>query len=258
MNLTITEKKKKDVFISIFDRLKSCASLVKIVFRNDALYIQGMDKSHICLYDVTLNSSWFNQYTVNETIDICVDTQIFFNVLSTAQEQHTIFLHCDENEPDHFHIDLKTDNTSTTFDKFFKIPLADLELELLTIPSVEYDAEFSIPSKKMNELCSQLFMFGTVINIQCTEEKIDISSSGTMGEMMVNIPIDDLSEYSISEGEVIKLSYSLSYVYKMCLTTKLSGDIQFSISANSPMRIKYDLGEDSVFLFFIAPKVEEE
>ena len=75
--------------------------------------------------------------------------------------------------------------------------------------------------------------------------------------MLVNIPIEDLTEYSIVEGEVINLSYSLSYINKMCLTNKLSNEIQFSISAEYPMKIRYDLGDDSSIVFYIAPKMND-
>ena len=96
------------------------------------------------------------------------------------------------------------------------------------------------------------------MNIQCSEEKISICSKGVCGEMLVNIPIDDLSEYSISEGENINVSYSLNYLAKMCMTTKLSSEIEFGVSAQFPMRIKYDLGEGSQVMFFIAPKIEDD
>ena len=36
---------------------------------------------------------------------------------------------------------------------------------------------------------------------------------------------------------------------------KLSNEIQFSISPDKPMRISYDLGDESSVVFFIAPKV---
>ena len=108
----------------------------------------------------------------------------------------------------------------------------------------------------MNELISQLATFGDVIDIKCSEEKIDLISKGDGGEMLVNIPIDDLSEFSISEDQVIDISYSLNYINKMCMTTKLSSEIEMSISDNMPLRIKYDLGNNSSVMFFLAPKVE--
>jgi proliferating cell nuclear antigen len=171
------------------------------------------------------------------------------------QDDHIIFIYYDNSvDEDTVHIDLISN--SSEFDKFFSLPLADIDMNLLGIPDVEYDAEFSIPSKKICEISSQLLLFGQTMNIKCSEERIDLESSGVSGIMKVNIPIDDLSEFSISEGETIDLQYSLNYIQKMCLTTKLSNEISFSISAEFPMRIKYDLGENSHVIFFIAPKME--
>ena len=75
--------------------------------------------------------------------------------------------------------------------------------------------------------------------------------------MTVNIPIDDLNEFTISEGETLQLSYSLNYIHKMCLTTKLSKDIDISLSNNFPIRLKYDIGDESYVLFYVAPKTND-
>jgi proliferating cell nuclear antigen PCNA len=261
MKLSIVNKAKKDTFISLFQLLKSCASVVSIIFNEDHLYIQGMDKSHVCLFDIKIFSSWFSSYEFDDTDSskICVDTNIFHNVLSINQEHHTIIIHY-EGDAESVNIDLINGTPETKkgdFDKFFKLPLADVDSELLGIPEVDYDAEFSIPAKKICEIASQLLLFGDTINVKCSEEKIDLCSSGVSGEMSVNIPIDDLSEFSISEGETIDLHYSLNYIQKMCLTTKLSSEIEFGISGEFPMRIKYDLGDNSQVIFFIAPKMAD-
>jgi hypothetical protein len=100
--------------------------------------------------------------------------------------------------------------------------------------------------------------FGTDINVKCSEERIDIITNGITGEMLVNIPIEDLTEYSIVEGEIIDLKYSLNYINKMCLTNKLSSEVQFCISAQYPMKIIYDLGDDSSLVFFMAPKISDD
>jgi proliferating cell nuclear antigen len=149
------------------------------------------------------------------------------------------------------------EHTKGEFNKHFKIPLADYEYDEMNIPVVEYDAEFSISSKKICEITSQMLSFGTDLNIKCSEERIDLVTDGIVGEMLVNIPIDDLNEYSIVEGDVIDLKYSLNYIAKMCLTNKLSSEVIFSISADSPMKINYDLGDDSSIVFYIAPKISD-
>jgi proliferating cell nuclear antigen len=143
------------------------------------------------------------------------------------------------------------------FKKSFKMPLADYDYDEMHIPEVDYDAEFSLSSKQISEMFSQLSNFGSDIIIKCSEEDISLNTNGVTGEMRVDIPIDDLTSYSIVEGAEIKLTYSLAYMNKMCITNKLSTDIDFSLSNDRPMKIEYSLGEDSSMVFFIAPKVED-
>ena len=127
----------------------------------------------------------------------------------------------------------------------------------MNIPSTDYDAEFSLSSKQITDMFGQLSNFGSDIIINCTEEDINLNTNGVTGEMRVDIPIEDLSSYSIVEGEEIKLTYSLNYINKMCITNKLSSDIEFSLSNDRPMKISYDLGDDSLMIFYIAPKMNE-
>lgn len=254
MKIVISDKTKKDLFIAIFQILKSCSSQVSVQFSNEKLHIQGMDKSHVCLFDVNIVGSWFNEYNVDEEKNICFDTSVFYTVISTKNEGLDMAIHTDDNDTDNLKIDL-TSSTKGDFSKFFKISLIDYHYEELVITTVEYDAEFSISSKKICDIFSQMSTFGDDIQVKCTEDKIDLVTNGITGEMLVNIPIDDLTEYSIVEDEEINLAYSLTYINKMCLTNKLTNEIQISISKEFPMKIVYDLGNESSLVFYIAPKM---
>lgn len=256
MKLTISDKAKKDNFVSIFGLLKTCSSTVTMIYKKDELYIQGMDKSHVCLFEIKLESSWFNEYESKDDDEfVTVDSHIFFNILSIIEEKQTLCLWSDSG--DQLNIECKSSSDSKgEYNKFFNIPLVDIDSNLLEIPEVEYDVDFSIKAKKMCDITSQLLIFGDIMNIKCNEDEIFIGCKGVNGEMSVNIPIDDLTEYSIAEGETMNVSYSLTYLSKMCMTTKLSSEIEFGVSTEYPMRIKYSLGEGSKFLFFIAPKIE--
>jgi proliferating cell nuclear antigen len=254
MKVVITDKYKKDLFVALFQTLKNCSTLVRVNFLIDKLYIQGMDKSHICLFDVSILKKWFDEYSVDEVNSVCFDTNIFHLIISTKSEGLDIIIHSDTD--DTLNVDLVcVEHSKGDFNKYFKIPLADYEQEEMVIPTVDYDAEFSISAKKICEIVSQMMTFGTDINVKCSEEKINLITNGIAGEMIVNIPIEDLTEYSIIEGEEVNLSYSLNYINKMCLTNKLSNEIQFFISQQYPMKITYDLGDDSFIVFYIAPKI---
>ena len=250
---------KRELFVSLFSVIKNCCNIVNLYFKEDYLYIQSMDKAHVCLFEVTIQKAWFANYERNkgdiETIGI--PTTTFFSILSTSTMNHDIVLHY-EGDPDSLNIDLvlkKPDKSD--FDSFYKIPVVNCDYDLLDIPNTDYDAEFSMNSKKACEIVSRMSLFGESIQFHCNEDRIDIIANGVNGEMKVNIPIDDLNEYAISEGEEIKLGYNLNYLNKMCLTNKLSNNVDFSISNHCPMKIKYDLGEESTLLFFLAPIMED-
>ena len=257
MKITITNKNKKDLFVSLFQVLKNCTTIVNVIFDTDKLYIQGMDKSHVCLFDIKIQKKWFDEYIIEEKTNVSFDTNTFHLIISTKQESHDIIIH--KIDEDNLNIDLVSkEHAKGEFNKYFKISLTDYEYELMNIPEVDYDAEFSISSKKICEIVSQMMTFGSNIKINCSEEKIDLVTNGITGEMLVNIPIDDLTEYSIVEGEEINLSYSLNYINKMCLTNKISNEVNFYISGKYPMKIQYDLGDDSYIIFFIAPKISDD
>uniref|UniRef100_A0A6C0E3B1 Proliferating cell nuclear antigen PCNA C-terminal domain-containing protein n=1 Tax=viral metagenome TaxID=1070528 RepID=A0A6C0E3B1_9ZZZZ len=260
MKLQIQEKSKIDVFVAIFQLLKNCSSVIKLDFFQDKMYIQGMDKSHVCLFNVHICNHWFQSYLYesNECQSIVVDSSSFFTILSRSQENNTIVIYCDDGPADTLNIDMLVIDPSgkSEYNRYFQVPLVDTEQETLEVPDIEYDAEFSLKSKQLFDLAGQLILFGDVINIICSEDGIDLNTSGDHGKMKVSIPIDDLNEFSISEGETIDLSYSLTYLHKMCLTTKLSKDISIGIREDYPISIKYDLGETSYVLFFVAPKMK--
>jgi len=256
MKVIISNKHKKDLFVALFQALKNCSTLVNVNFKKDLLYIQGMDKSHICLFSVNIRKEWFDEYDIEEDTKICIDANIFHMIISNKNDGLNIVIRFETE--DNLNVDLfSAEHSKGEFNKYFKIPLADFDYDELELPDVDYDAEFSIESKKICDIVSQMILFGSDININCSEEKIDLITNGITGEMLVNIPIEDLNEYSIVEGDIININYSLNYIHKMCLTNKLSNEVHFSISAEYPMKISYDLGEESSIVFYIAPKMSD-
>lgn len=259
MRLTLSDKSKIDMLVALFQLYKNCSVIVKLEFIETGLIIQGMDKSHICLFLTDIKHSWFNSYSNLSNIQIILDSSTLLMVLSRIQENQLLVLEYNPNK-ETLDIEVLCNTASTKDDKkdynrFFQLPLIDLDQQTYHIPEVNYDAEFSINAKQFNDLMSQLVLFGDILNVICNEDEIYLESNGENGKMKVEIPIDNLNEFSISEGEKIEISFGLQSLYKMSITTKLSKDIEIGISNEFPIRIKYDLGEDSKSLFFIAPKI---
>lgn len=259
MKLSIENKSKLEMFVALFQLLKNWSSQLNLQFEPDQLYIQTMDKSHICLSNIVIKAAWFSEYFVEEATNIAVDTGSFATMMNYAVKHNKVDIIF--NQADKLFINLLSStsetSSSTNFDHFFELPLMDVEQENLSIPTVDYDVEFSMDSKKFSDLISELMVFGPNLNIVCTEDLLEFNSSGDTGKLKVNIPIDSLNEFAISEGEKLDISYSLAHIGKMCLSSKLSGEIGVGISAEYPMSLKYSLGEQSSVAFFVAPKIAE-
>ena len=286
MRLTIENKSKMEMFVALFQLLKNWGSCLNLHFEKTRLYIQSMDKSHICLSSIHISSNWFSHYEIDNPANISLDSTNFAIMMNYALKHSKMEIKFeDESDPDTIFINLSSSNGSSNnictnntvdvvepkkkgkvtkvkedhnkFDHFFELGLIEVEQDTLNIPEVEYDVDFTMKSDNFSELISELMVFGSNLNIICNEDKVEFNASGDAGKLKVNIPIDDLNEYAIAEGDSLDISYSLTHLGKMCLSTKLGQYVSLSISTEYPMAIKYDLGDNSSVAFYIAPKIAD-
>lgn len=274
MHLTIENKSKQEIFVAIFQLLKNWSSHINMNFETDKLYIQSMDKSHICLADIVLKNTWFTSYDCSTNNKISVDSTQFALLINYALKHDKLELKFeDEADPDKLYINFLNGNATTigegkqkdkknSFDHFFELNLIDVQEDGLEIPEVDYDVDFIIDSKKFVDLLSELNTFGQDLNIKCTEDIIELNAYGESTKLKVNINIDDLNEYGITEGGELNISFSLNHLCKMCCSIKLGSTINVLLSSEYPMSLKYNLGDatmgdDSKIAFYIAPKIAE-
>lgn len=259
MRLTIENKSKLEIFVAIFQLLKNWNSHINIYFESDKLYIQSMDKSHICISEIEIKNKWFSDYDCSKNHKVSVDSANF-NLLMNYALKHDILelKYEEESNIEKLYINFLNEKENiSSFDNFFELNLIDVDEDSLDIPKFNYDVEFMIDTKKLVEVFSELNTFGQDLNIKCSESVIELNSKGDLTKLKVNIPVDDLEEYAIAEEEEINISFSLSHICKMCLSMKISSIINVSLSNEYPMLLKYNLGEDSNVSFFIAPKFSD-
>jgi len=261
MEIIIREPTKVDAFTMSFQHIKNFSEHINIFLSNDKFYVQSMDNSRISIFEIHLSSDWFDGYTCEESKVIGIHSHIFFKVLNTCEKSQSIRIYLETMESDHMFIDFTSDSVdSGSFDKHFEIPLIDIEDTLLEIPDIEYAAEFSITSAHFASIVGQLKMFGDTINIECSEEKIQLySTSNEVGKMMVDIPIDDIHSFAIQEGDSLSLAYSSNLMNNICLYNKISKNMEVFLSNNFPIKILYGLDSmgDAKLVFYLAPKIDE-
>lgn len=265
MNIVIRNPQKAECFAALFQHVRMFTDHINIMFEKERMYLQSMDSSKVSIFEINLPSNWFDVYehTSVSAIPIGVNSTMLFKILNTrdkAQEMQIIYNSGDEVD-DKLYINFTSENKSI-FDKKFELPLVDVEAELMNIPSTESQAELSISSANFASIINQMQIFGDTLEINCTEENIELHSlSQECGKMLVQINIDDLTSYAINEGENIRLSFSLNILHNICLYNKLVKDMEIHLTENYPMKIIFGLDgtiENAKMTFYLAPKINDD
>jgi len=244
------------------------------MFKQDTLFIQALDGSRVSIFEIHLPACWFNIYTITGGVDLTLglNSVLFYKVLSTRDAGQTLEIDFTHDDSDRLSLHFVASETSKTsgFDKHFDIPLIELDCETMHIPEIDFQAEFSMPSPAFASLIHQLQVFGDTVQIECSEEKIRLSSKSIeTGTMSVDIPIDDLSEFSINEGEIMTLSFSLMQLHYICQYSKIAKEIIVKLSSSYPLCLQYVFGDvpttgsdeqstSANITFYLAPKMTDE
>lgn len=263
LNLSGTKQSDKCVkFIDIFRHLRDFTDFITITLKNDSLYIQGMDNAQVCLYELLLKSEWFNDeendgsYSVNDEFnntEVSVNVNFLHSILNIRQEKQSINI-CYSGEKVCIEF---TSEEPKEYDKYFELPTVDIVRQLMEIPDVEYDSDLSLETDTFSKMMSQLKIFDEKVTFNCDDEGVNILATGVDGQMKVNLPVDDLDDYSISDDSELKHTYSLLQVNKMSDFTKVSSTVNISISQEFPMKIAYPLDNNSYIRFFLAPCIDD-
>jgi proliferating cell nuclear antigen len=279
MKIVLINPVKSDLFALIFQHIKTFTEYINISFQKKGLYIQSMDSSHISIFEVNLPFSWFDEYILQEdgeehkndvdydedtppSVLIGISSSILFKILNSREKTQKITINYNKvyNE-DKLNIHFTGGENKEEFDKHFEVSLMNIDGEWMEIPETEYQAELTLSSYNFANIINQLKIFGTNLEINCSENKIILcASSPESGKMFVEIDIEDLTAFSINEGETVKLSFSLQYLHNICLYNKLSKEIELKFSDNIPIKITYNIfgDENAKMTFYLAPKISED
>jgi len=254
MRFEISDNKKRDQFIYIFNYLKNFTDKLCLNLSEDKLYIQGMDNSHVCIYELFLVNTWFDIWDVQESKTYGVSLPIFNKILHICSEKQKIIITSETN--DKLDIEFISDEKGE-FNKYFAMSLFDIDIEMMSIPDQEYDVDMEMESKKFKSLIDELTNFNDTLSLVCSEEEVLLESESEEGKMKVVINIDDIDLLAVVEDKTIEVSFGIKYISQMCQFYKLATNCAIHISEGIPLLFKYDLGDDCLMRFYLAPKIAD-
>jgi len=257
MELTLTNVGKAELFASIFQNVRPFTEHLSVSFTSNGLYLQTMDSSRVSIIELTIGKDWFDSYKCEVDVVLGIPVTILFKILNAREKVQSIHIIYENTDNDSLSLHFTSDD-KTIFDKHFQCPLLEIESETMQIPAIEYAAEFTLPSAIFGTLINQLKTFGDSLDISCTEEQIDLAANSTeSGKMSVEVKIDDLSAFSINEGEKLNISFSLTQLHHISMFHKLSKEVSLGLCDQYPMSVHYTFADNCSLRAFLAPKITD-
>ena len=276
MNVNIViSPKKANTLCEILKKLRLFTESVVLMINHERLYIQGLDSSHIIIFDLHLSTDWFETIEVDSesNFDFGLHTGILSKILNVKSETQKMRIYNEENSMDKLGIDF-IEGDANDYDKFFEIPLMDIDNDLLEIPETDYDASIIMETKNYKSIIDDFngLEFQN-LNIKCNDEDVKFSCEASHGNMELCVKESQIYSYEVVEGSEIKNYYNLNFLVKIC-QFKISKYISIQQSNGIPIEIKYLLNPSELddspnegniekltknwFKFYLAPCTDDD
>jgi len=244
---------KRTALTCILTNLKTLTNRVTCHSDDEGLRIQGLDTSHICMFDVYLPADWFDEYCSECEQVITAPSGILAKIMAICTGDQSVTL---EVGPDAAQMEVSFCGDASVCDKEFELPLLEDHAELISVPDIESDVDMSLPAKDFHELVGQLGIFSDTFQVMFDSESVEFKAVGDDGTMKAKL---EEYEYAIAEDTVVKQSFTLRYVQIMCSFWKLADTVSLEFGDGAkPMTLTYTLGENAHLRFHLAPKITDD
>jgi proliferating cell nuclear antigen len=256
MLFTLEKNKKVATLIELFKVIKGLNDFCKMYCKQDELFIQIMDDSHVCLLEVKIKKDWFASYESEDEV-------VSFNskILTIIMGLHTLdSIVTFETNDDCLNITFEQKDKT---EKSFQINLIDLDSDVMESQEIEHSLEFSINARKLDQYFNEMQSFGDTLELVHVNDTIYMRSQGDEGKYVLKITDDLLDDLIVEEELQMVCKVPMRFTSLVTKLYSVFKKITVCISEDAPFTLKiFPLEEEEKNLlgikFFIAPKVEDE
>ena len=237
-----------------------------------------MDNSHISVIDSFIDKEEFSSYNYtanNKTIIIGVNLKQLCKILSVTDKLDTVLLSLDKG----------LDKLTLIFENIYRksefiMRLIDTDLDTLDIPSLDYEQEIDISFNRFNRLCQEINIVKSKnikFDVNADDKTINIYGDGDFGyikttlkenlttnnkkfivkkqngKIVLNKKTEDYTVYSFRNTFTIE--FSLTKIESILKIGSLCNQLLINLSENSPMKLEFNISDNSYLHYYIAPKI---
>lgn len=217
-----------------------------ILISNEGLSFRGMDNSHVCLIDMGLPNTIFENFETNQDLKITVKTDSFLKLVNSLDTKGSITIEATTKK-----IIIKQNGLSTVLENYEP---SEIDYPL---PKIPYDTNMSLSNETTKEIIKVLKQFAKNFDYItfnqfdeqfCLSSKSDDkeSSSKTYGK----------NEIDFKSWEQAETTFSLEYISEFLKTLNAKSEIQIMYSNSKPLRIQTSINNLGRIDFYLAPRIE--
>lgn len=244
----------------ILDALKDLITDASWEVSDAGMTLQSMDSSHVALCGLLLRKDAFDKFRCDRNISLGLSLPTMAKILRCAGNDDIVTLTA-EDSPDL--LTCKFESSKGERNSEYEIKLQDIDVESLGIPDTEYSVIINMPSGELNRICRDLSQIGDTLEIACTKDGLEFSTSGDSGKGKINLKQTSNADkeednIEIQMEEPVTLTFASRFMCYFTKATPLSAQVSLKMKADSPLVVEYKIGEGGHLRFFLAPKIEEE
>lgn len=256
MLFTLDNKRKVVVLIELFKVIKGLNSFCKMYCKQDEMFIQIMDDSHISLLEIKIKKEWFTTYESEGEV-ISFNSKILTTIMTFYTDDSIVSF---ESTDEYLYISFQQKDKT---EKSFQIILIDLESDLMESQKIEPSLEFSIGARKLDQYFNEMQIFGDTLEIVHINDTIYMRTQGDEGKYVLKITDDLLDELIVEEELKMVCKVPLKYTSLVTKLYSVFKKISVNVSEDAPFTLKIfpNECEEKGLLeinFFIAPKVDDD
>ena len=241
----------------IIETLSSIIDEAMIKIDKSEFSIKAMDPSRICLLQLSIKKVDFDEYKCSsKACQVGLNLDDLDKILRRSNANDIIELSYKEVEQK---IIIKMQREGNSRSRTFSLAILDIESEEVPMENllkIDYSCKWKIEPEIVVEAIKDAEIYNEIFNFKASENGVNFSSRGQIGEMNYELDVEDLVDHECSEETTG--AYSMVFLKSILKIASITDQLEISLRTDHPLKMIFNLLEGGELSYFLAPRVEEE
>jgi proliferating cell nuclear antigen len=240
----------------VFEAISALIDETRLIIDPEkGLSMTSMDGAHICLVDLNLKKEDMDEFVTKDHYELGLKLEDLVKIIKRGSSNDEITFSHDPKEKK-LVIEMKAENSKKA--RKFTLTLIDIDVEQIDVNQLDeipFENKCQFKVGILEEAIKDAEIFSEVLMIN-VKETLKFAAEGITGDMEYCVEKEELisSEFTAeSEG-----NFAIQFLKNILKIASISDQVSMSLKSESPVKMKFNILNNSYIQYFLAPRVEEE